>query len=105
MYVIWITIEHPKTHVRVQNNLAQSFIKHLQLIVRSLLMRVKLPTFVWGHVILHVASLMCIRLTTYDKYSPLQLAYDHEPNISHMRIVGCAVYVPIASSQRTKMGS
>ena len=28
----------------------------------------------------------------------------HEPNISHLKIFGCAVYVPIAPPQRSKMG-
>ena len=28
-----------------------------------------------------------------------------QPNISHLRTFGCAVYVPIAPPQRTKMGS
>ena len=27
-----------------------------------------------------------------------------EPNLSHLRIFGCAVYVPLPSAQRTKMG-
>ena len=27
-----------------------------------------------------------------------------QPNISHLRIFGCAVYVPIAPTQCTKMG-
>ena len=27
-----------------------------------------------------------------------------QPNISHLRIFGCAVYVPIAPTQRTKIG-
>ena len=35
---------------------------------------------------------------------PLQLAFGREPNISHFRIFGCAVYVPVAPPQRTKMG-
>jgi hypothetical protein len=34
----------------------------------------------------------------------LQLAFGQPPNISHFRIFGCAVYVPIAPPQRTKMG-
>jgi hypothetical protein len=34
----------------------------------------------------------------------LQLAFGQPPNIFHFRIFGCAVYVPIASLQRTKMG-
>ena len=28
----------------------------------------------------------------------------HQPNISYLRFFGCAVYVPIAPPQRTKMG-
>ena len=32
------------------------------------------------------------------------MAFGHEPNISHLRIFGCAVFVPIAPPQRTKMG-
>ncbi|KAL0533448.1 hypothetical protein IC582_030288 [Cucumis melo] len=43
------------------------------------------------------------RPTSYLKYSPTQLAYGQKPNISHLRIFGCAVYVPIFRPQRTKM--
>ena len=32
------------------------------------------------------------------------MVYGQEPNISHLRIFGCAAYVPIAPPQRTKMG-
>ena len=67
-------------------------------------MRTKLPTAAWGHAILHAAALVLLRPTSYHKYSPLQLTCGHEPNVSHLRIFGCAVYVPIAPPQRTKMG-
>ena len=41
----------------------------------------------------------------YSTYSFLhQLVFGHEPNISHLRTFGCAVQVPIALIQRTKMG-
>ena len=36
--------------------------------------------------------------------TPLQLAFGQEPNIFHLKIFECAVYVPIAPPQRTKMG-
>ena len=39
-----INIEHPVAHVHTQNGLAESLIKRLQLIARSLLMKIKLPT-------------------------------------------------------------
>ena len=67
-------------------------------------MRTKLLISAWGHAIMHVATLVRIRPTSYQKYSPSQLVFGQEPNITHLRIFGCAVYVPIAPPQRTKMG-
>jgi len=32
------------------------------------------------------------------------LVFGHEPNIAHLRIFGCVVYVPVAPPQCTKMG-
>jgi hypothetical protein len=93
---IGINVEHLVAHTHTQNGLAESFIKRLQLIARHLLMKTKLPVSAWGHAILHAASLVRIKPTTYQKYSPLQLAFGQPPNISHFRIFGCAVYVPIA---------
>ena len=101
---IGIDVEHPVAHTHIQNGLTESFIKILQMIARSLLMKTKLPISAWRHAILHAASLVHIRPTAYHKYSPLQLVLGQQPNIFHIRIFGCAVYVPIASPQRTKMG-
>ena len=101
---IGIDVEHPVAYVHTQNGLAESFIKRLQLIARPLLMKSKLPISCWGHAILHAAALIRIRPTSYNKTSPLQLVFGHIPNISHIRIFGCAVYVPITPPQRTKMG-
>ena len=67
-------------------------------------MKTKLPTSAWGHAIMHAATLVRIRPTTYHEYSHSQLVLGKQPNISHLRIFGCAVYVPIAPTQRTKMG-
>ena len=101
---VGIKVEHPVAYVHTQNGLAESFIKRLQLIARPLLMKTKLPTTVWGHAILHAASLIRLRPTHYNKYSPSQLVFGHEPNIVHLRIFGCVVYVPVAPPQRSKMG-
>ena len=67
-------------------------------------MKTKLPASTWGHAIMHVASLIRIRPTSYHEYSPSQLVLGTQPNISHLRIFGCAIYVPIAPTQHTKMG-
>ena len=60
---------------------------------------------VLGHAILHATTLIQIRPTTNHECSPLQLALGSQPNVSHLRIFGCVVYVPIASPQRSKLGS
>ena len=99
-----INVEHPVAHVHTQNGLAESFIKRLQLIARPLIMRTHLHTSVWRHAILHAAALVRIRPRSYHKFSLLQLASEREPNISHLRTFGCAVYVLISPPQRTKMG-
>ncbi|KAL0341184.1 UNVERIFIED_CONTAM: hypothetical protein Sradi_4635200 [Sesamum radiatum] len=101
---IGIVVEHPVAHVHTQNGLAESLIKRLQLIARPLLMRSKFPSSAWGHAILHAESLIHFRPTAYHKFSPLQLVSGREPNISHLKVFGCAVYVPIPPPQRTKMG-
>ena len=41
---VGINIEHFVAHTHTQNDLAESFIKRLQLIARPLLMKIKLPT-------------------------------------------------------------
>ena len=78
---VGIKVEHPVALVHTQNGLAESFVKRLQLIARPLLMKSELPTTVWGHAILHAASLIRLRPTHCNKYSPSQLVFDHEPNI------------------------
>ena len=101
---IGITVEHLDAHTHTQKGLAKLLIKRLKLIVRPLLIKTNLPSYAWGHAILHAAALIRIRPTVYHEYSPLQLVFGQELNISHLRIFGCAVYVPITPPQRTKMG-
>ena len=67
-----------------------------------LLMKTKLPASTWGHAVMHAISLIRIRPTSYLEYSPSQLVLGKQPNISHLRVFGCAVHVSIASPQRTK---
>jgi hypothetical protein len=100
---IGINVEHHVAHIHTQNGLTESFIKRLQLIARHLLMKTKLHVSAWEHAILHAASLVRIKPTTYQKYSSLQLAFGQPSNISNFCIFGCTVYVQIAPPQRTKM--
>ncbi|GKB81814.1 hypothetical protein Tco_0948709 [Tanacetum coccineum] len=92
-------VEHPVAHVHTQNGIAESLIKLSQLIARPLLMKSKL----WGHAILHAAALIRLRPSASHKCSPLQLVSEREPSLSHLKVFGCGVYVPISPPQRTKM--
>ena len=65
---IGIDIEHPITHVHIQNDIVKLFIKWLQLIVRKLFIKLKLITFVWEHAILYIASLFRIKLSIYHNF-------------------------------------
>ena len=93
---VGIDVEYLVAHTHTQNGLAKSLIKRLQLIARPLLLRTKLSLSAWGHAILHATTLIRIRLITNHDCSPLQLALGSQPNVSHFRIFGCVVYVPIA---------
>ena len=99
-----VKVEHSVAHVHTQNGLAESFIKRIQLIARPLLMKSKLPVSAWGHAVLHATELIRIRPSSEHRYSPSQLLTGHEPDVSHIKTFGCAVYVPVTPPQRTKMG-
>ena len=101
---VGIEVEHPIAHVHTQNGLAEAFIKRFQLIARPLLMRTNLPIYAWGNAILHAATLVLIRPTANHQQSPFQLVLGKIPNLSHLRVFGCIVQVPIAPPQCTKTG-
>ena len=101
---IGIDVQYSTTHVHTQNGLAKSFIKRLKLIARPLLLNNKLPLSTWGYAIIHAENLIRLRLTTNQDLSPLQLVLGYQPNISHLCVFGCAVYVPLAPTHRTKLG-
>ena len=100
---IGIDVQYSIAHVHTQNGLTESFIKHLQLIARPLLLNTKLPLSAWGHAIIHAANLIRLRPTTNQDLSPLQLILGYQPNISHLRVFGCAVYVPLEPTHQTKL--
>ena len=101
---IGIDVQHLVAHVHSQNGLAESFINRLQLIVRPLLLKSKLPLSTWRHAIIHAINLIRLRPTVNHDFSPLQLAKGYQPNISHLRVFCCAVYVLIAPTHRPKLG-
>ena len=101
---IGIDVEHSVPHVHTQNGLAEAAIKRLQMVGRALVMRTNIPTSAWVYAILHAAMLIRFRPAARQPFSAYQLVTGYEPNISHLRNFGCAVYVPIAPPLREKMG-
>ena len=96
---IGIDVQYSIAHVHTHNGLAESFIKRLQLIARPLLLNTKLSLSTWGHAIIHAAYLISLHLIANQDLSPLQLVIGYQPNISHLHVFGCTVYVPLAPTQ------
>ena len=101
---VGVRVEHLVPYVHTQNGLAEDFIRRLQMIARSLVIRTKLPIAVWGHAILHATKLIRLRPIATQPFSALQFVIGSEPDISHLRVFCCEVYVPISLPLRTKMG-
>jgi hypothetical protein len=99
-----IDVEHLVSHVHTKNGLAESLIKRIQIIARTLLLITNLNDTAWGHAVLHAATLIRLRPTSSLSQSPLQMIFDYEPDVSHLRTFSCAVEVPVAPPKRTKMG-
>ena len=57
-----------------------------------------------GHAIIHATNLIRLRPTANQNLSPLQLVIGYQPSISHLCVFCCVVYVPLAPTQRTKLG-
>src|SRR5690348_615874 len=92
----------PVPEVHLQNGLAESLIKRIQLIARTLLQRSNLPVTAWGHAVLHANYLIQIRPTVRTEVSPYELLTGQKPIVTHLRTFGCAVWVPISERQSMK---
>ena len=101
---IRVELEHLVPHVHTQNGLAEAFIKRLQMIARSLVIRTKLLIAALGHAIFHAAMLVYLRPVATQPYSALQLVTRYKHDISHLRIFCCAAYVLILPPLHTKIG-
>ena len=89
---IELTYSVPYEHS--QNGLAEAFIKKIQLISRPLLIQANLPSYFWGHAVLHAATLLRYCPTLLNDFSPLELLSGQKLDISHFRVFGCQVWVP-----------
>ena len=89
---IHLTYSVPYEHS--QNGLAEAYIKKLQMVARPLLLHAKLPATLWGHAILHAIVLLRLCPTLLNPITSQELLTSRTPNISHLRIFGCQVWVP-----------
>ncbi len=59
----------------------------------------------WGHVVLHAASILKLRPTLLNTQTPHELLSGRPPDISHLRVFGCQVWIPLTDPNRHKMGA
>ena len=95
-----IELTYSVSYEHSQNGLAEAFIKKIQLISRPLLIQVGLPSYFWGHAVLHAATLLRYRPTLMNDFSPLELLSGQKPDVSDFRVFGCQVWVPIVEPKR-----
>ena len=88
---IGISLTYAIPYEHAQNELAEAFIKKIQLISHPLLLHVKFPSSFWSHVVLHTATLLKYHPTLLNEHSSLEILIGCPLNVSHFRIFGCWV--------------
>jgi len=101
---VGIEVEYSVPYTAQQNGRAEAANKSLMLVARPLLLQCKLPMSCWGHAILHAAALLNMRSTNNRDHSSIQLLTGITPTAFHLRVFGCAVYVPVLGPKLNKMG-
>ena len=99
-----ITLTYSVSYEHSQNGLAEAFIKNVQLVTRPLLLQAQLPTSMWGHVVLHAITLLKLRPTLLNDQTPTELQSGRTPDVSHIRVFGCQVWVPVAEPKSHTVG-
>ena len=100
-----IILTYSVSYEHSQNELAEPFIKKVQLIAMPLLLHANLPSNLWGHAVLHVASLLKLRSTLLNTQTPHELLSGRPPDISHLRVSGCQIWIPLHDPHRHKIGA
>ena len=100
-----ITLTYSVPYEHAQNGLAKAFVKKIQLVTRPLLLHAQLPSNMWGHVVLHAASLLRLRPTLFNTQTPYECLSSRPPNISHVCIFGCQVWIPLPDPKRHTIGA
>ena len=99
-----INLTYSVPYEHAQNELAEAFIKKIQLVTRPLILQTNLPASMWGHAVLHATALLKLRPTLLNTQTSLELQSGRTPNISFLRVFGCQVCVPISEPARRTIG-
>jgi hypothetical protein len=100
-----INLTYSVPYEHAQNGLAEAFIKKIQLVARPLLLHANMPSSLWGHAVLHAASLLKLRPTLLNTQTPQELLSGRPPDVSHIRVFGCQVWVPLPEPRRHTIGA
>ena len=100
----WIEFAYSVAYEHSYNGLAEAFVKKIQLVARPLLLHVNIPSSLWGHAILHAATLLKITLTLLNVQTPPEYLTGRPPNVDHLRTFGCHVWVSVPEPRRLTIG-
>lgn len=93
-----ISLTYSVPYEHSQNGLGEVFIKKIQLVARPLFLHANLPSFLWGHVVLHATALLRLRPTLLNVHTPMNSSLDvHQtyPTSASLDIrSGCLFLIP-----------
>ena len=100
-------IEHQLTvpHSPQQNGVAERLNCTLMESVRAMLSHSNLPNKFWAETVATAAYLRNRTTTSAneEQLTPFEKWYGHKPNISHLRVFGCAAYSHVPNTERRKL--
>ena len=100
-------IEHQLTvpHSPQQNGVAERLNRTLMESARSMLSHSNMPNKFWAEAVATAAYLRNRTTTSAneEQLTPFEKWYGHKPNISHLKVFGCAAYSLIPSTERRKL--
>ena len=100
-------IEHQLTipHSPQQNGVAERLNRTLMESARAMLSHSNLPNKFWAEAVATAAYLRNRTTTSAneEQLTPFEKWYGHKPNISHLRVFGCAAYSHVPNTERRKL--
>ena len=88
-----------------QNGVAERLNRTLMESARSMLAHAGLPDRYWAEAVATAAYLRNRTITTAFKgnMTPYERWYERKPNLSHLKVFGCAAYAHVPDSKQTKL--